>query len=63
MKRMTVKEAAELLNVNPQYIRVGLQQKQFKWGYAEKGASKWHYYIDQDSLEKEIKDSQEKRHD
>lgn len=63
MKRMTVKEAAELLNVNPQYIRVGLQQKKFKWGYAKKGTSKWHYYIDQENLEKEIKETQEKRHD
>lgn len=45
--RISVIEAAQIMNVNPQYIRVGLQQKIFQWGYAVKTSkNRYTYYID-----------------
>lgn len=43
---LSVKEAAELMDKSPQFIRVGLQQKIFDFGYAVKlSESKWTYHI------------------
>lgn len=43
--RLTTKEAAELMNVSQQFIRIGLQRGILPFGYAVKSSSKWTYYI------------------
>lgn len=44
-KRLKVKEAAELMGANEQFVRVGLQQGMFNWGMALKQSSRYTYYI------------------
>lgn len=43
--RLTVKQAATLMGVSEQFIRVGLQQKVLTFGCAIKNKSKWSYFI------------------
>lgn len=43
--RLTVKQAAALMGVSEQFIRVGLQQKVLTFGCAVKNKSKWSYFI------------------
>lgn len=43
--RLTTKEAAALMNVSEQFIRIGMQRNQLPFGYAIKNKSKWCYYI------------------
>ena len=43
--RLSVTKVAELMNVSEQFIRVGLQQNKFPWGYAVKMSTKWTYFI------------------
>lgn len=46
VRRMKTKEAAALLGLSDQTVRVGLQQGVFPWGYAIKtGQSRWTYFI------------------
>lgn len=45
MSKITVKKAAELMQVSPQFVRVGIQRGQLPIGYAVKNKSKWSYYI------------------
>ena len=52
--RITVNEAAKLMQVSPQFIRTGLQSGQLPIGYAVKNKSKWWYYISRAKLEKAI---------
>lgn len=52
--RITVNEAARLMQVSPQFIRTGLQRGQLPIGYAVKNKSKWWYYISRAKLEKAI---------
>ena len=44
-KRLSVREAAQKMNVSEQFVRVGLQRGIFSWGYAVKMSSKWTYFI------------------
>jgi hypothetical protein len=44
-KRLTVEEAAKLLGANAQFVRTGLQQSVFPWGYAVKTSSHYTYFI------------------
>ena len=44
---MTVKEAATLMGVSEQFIRLGLQQEKFPWGYAVKMRKRYAYYINE----------------
>ena len=45
-KKMTVKQAADLMGVSPQFIRVALQQKELPFGAAVKvGKERYTYYI------------------
>lgn len=37
--RLSIKEAAALMNVSEQFIRVGMQQNKFPWGFAIKMSS------------------------
>ena len=43
--RLSIVEAAELMHVSQQFIRVGLQRGILPFGYAVKTSSKWTYYI------------------
>jgi len=43
--RISVKKAASLMGAGQQFIRIGLQQGIFPWGYAVKTSSKWTYFI------------------
>ena len=52
--RITVNEAAKLMQASPQFIRTGLQRGQLPIGYAVKNKSKWWYYISRAKLEKAI---------
>ena len=49
--RLTVKEAAELMNCTQQFIRVGLQRNFFTFGYASKTSTRWSYYISRQKFE------------
>ena len=49
--RMTVQEAADLMGASPQFVRIGLQQGKFSWGYAVKPSSKWTYWISRSKFE------------
>lgn len=46
--KMTVDEAAKLMDVSRQFVRVGLQKGIFPWGYALKvgaGSNRYTYFI------------------
>lgn len=45
-QRITIKQAAELLGVSQQFLRIGLQQGKFPFGVAVKTSpSRYTYYI------------------
>jgi hypothetical protein len=43
--RLSVKEASSLMGVSEQFLRIGLQQDKFPFGYAVKNKGRWTYYI------------------
>lgn len=43
--RLSVKEAAQLMGVSEQFLRIGLQQGKFPFGTAVRTSSKFSYYI------------------
>jgi len=43
--RLTVAKVAQLMEVSEQFIRIGLQQGMFSWGYAVKMSTQHTYYI------------------
>lgn len=45
MNRLSVKRCAELMGASEQFIRRGLQQGVFPWGYAVKTSTRWTYWI------------------
>ena len=45
MNRLKVKEASRLMGVSEDFIRKGLREGLFPWGYAVKTSSEWTYYI------------------
>jgi len=50
-QRITVSQAADLLNVSQQFIRVGLQNGTLPIGSAVKMSSRWTYHISEHLLE------------
>lgn len=46
---MTVREAAKLMDVTERFIRKGLQDGRFPWGYAVK-QKRWIYYINSEQF-------------
>lgn len=45
-QRMPVVEAAEILGINPQLLRLGLQQGRFPFGTAiQTSKRRWSYYV------------------
>ena len=55
MKRVTVKAAAEILGVSPQFVRMGLQRGTLPIGTAVKMSSVWTYYISEERLRRYAK--------
>lgn len=51
MKRIKVSEAAKILGVSSQFIRIGLQRGTLPIGNAVKMSSRWTYYINPHQLE------------
>ena len=49
--RITVQQAADVLNVSQQFIRIGLQRKTLPIGSAVKMSSRWTYHISEHLLE------------
>ena len=45
MQKITVKEAAEIMGVSQQFIRIGMQRSQLPIGTAVKLSSIWTYHI------------------
>lgn len=43
--RLSVDQAAKLMEASKQFVRIGLQQGIFPWGYAVKTSTQWTYYI------------------
>ena len=43
--RITTAEAAAILNVSPQFVRIGLQQEKLPIGTAVKMSGRWTYHI------------------
>ena len=50
MKRIKVSEAAKILGVSSQFVRIGLQRGTLPIGTAVKMSSKWTYYINPKKL-------------
>ncbi len=51
---LTVKEVADLMGGNcasEEFIRRGLQQGKFPWGYAVKMSSRWTYWISKEKFQ------------
>ena len=44
-RNISVKEAAEKMNVSQQFVRIGMQRGQLPIGTAVKMSSKWTYHI------------------
>ena len=53
--RISVSEAAKLLGVSQQFVRIGMQQGRLPIGTAVKMSSRWTYYICEEKLEDYMK--------
>lgn len=51
MQRITVSQAAQILNVSEQFIRIGLQTGKLPIGSAVKMSSRWTYHISEHLLD------------
>lgn len=52
---VNVREAAKILNVSPQFVRIGLQQQRLPIGTAVKMSTRWTYHISEKMLYEYIK--------
>jgi hypothetical protein len=50
MKRISVADAAKLLGVSQQFIRIGLRRGILPFGYAVKMSDRWTYHISKKQL-------------
>ena len=56
MSRITVKDAARQLDVNPQFLRMALQDRRLDFGAAVRGkGGRWSYYISEARFKEYIK--------
>lgn len=53
-QRISVKEAAEVLGVSPQFVRIGMQRGLLPIGTAVKMSSRWTYHISPKLLEEYV---------
>ena len=49
--RLSVNEAAQLMNASNQFLRLGLQEGRFPFGWAVKTSTKWTYFISKSKFE------------
>ncbi|HWQ42774.1 MAG TPA: hypothetical protein VN456_12165 [Desulfosporosinus sp.] len=49
-KSLSIKEAAKILNISEQFIRIGLQRGILPFGHAVKMSTKWTYHISKHKL-------------
>lgn len=54
MKSLTITEAADLMGIPPQLLRMGLQQGRFPFGVAVK-MKRWVYYINTERFYRYLK--------
>jgi hypothetical protein len=54
---MTVVEAAKLMQVDPQFLRLALQQKLFPFGVAVKCDRRYSYFVNEKMLEEYLRGS------
>lgn len=52
---MKVSEVAKIMGKSEQFVRIGLQQGVFPFGYAVKMSSRWTYYINPKKFDNFIK--------
>lgn len=45
--QMTVEQAAEIMDVTPMFLRMGMRQDKFPFGAAVKMRKQWRYYINE----------------
>jgi hypothetical protein len=55
VSRVSVKDAARLMGVSPQFIRIGLRNGILPFGYAVKMSERWTYYINEKKLKEHLK--------
>jgi hypothetical protein len=48
--KISVPEAAAIMHVTPQFLRIALQQQRFPFGTAVKMRKQWRYYINTKQL-------------
>ena len=53
--KMSVSEAAEALGCSEAFIRKGLRQGRFPWGYAVRNGKRWSYFISKERFKEEEK--------
>ncbi len=58
--KISVKEAAEILGVSQQFVRIGLQRGQLPIGTAIKMSSRWTYHISPKLLQEYVGEIKEK---
>ena len=54
MNRLTVTEAARIMDVDPQFLRLALQQGRFPFGVAVKCRKRYAYYVNKQKFESYI---------
>ena len=54
--KLSVEEAAKLMDVSPQFIRIGLQRGVFPWGYAvQVSGRRYSYFINRAKFLEEVR--------
>lgn len=54
-EKITVQQAAEIMGVTPQFLRIALQNDKFPFGTAVKFTGRWSYYINTERFIKYMK--------
>lgn len=53
---MKVTDAAKIMGVSPQFVRIGLQTQRLPFGSAVKMSSKWTYHISEKAFQDYMKE-------
>ena len=61
ISRISVSEAAKLLGVSPQFIRIGMQRGTLPIGAAVKMSSRWTYHISEARLREYVGNGDQKQ--
>jgi len=55
-KNLSIRDAAKILNISEQFIRIGLQRGILPFGYAVKLSTRWTYHISKHKLFEYLRD-------